>query len=75
MNTTGLIGWLRDNAVPIVILVIGIGLLMSSRKGDSSKVVLTIGLTVAALAVVAIALQPTMGINVGRWAIGLLGIV
>jgi len=33
----GITGWLKDNALPLIIFVIGLGLLGASRKGDTSR--------------------------------------
>jgi hypothetical protein len=74
VSSTGISNWLKNNALPIIILVIGMGLLGSSRKGDTSKVMLTIGLTVASLAVVAIGLDSALGLGIGKWALGLFGV-
>lgn len=74
VSSTGISTWLKNNALPIIILVIGLGLLGSSRKGDTSKVMLTIGLTVASLAVVAIGLDSALGLGIGKWALSLFGV-
>lgn len=66
--------WLQENAVPIIILLIGLVLLGKSQKGDSSGVLLRVGLVAASLAVVTIGLDNTTGIGIGRWIIGLFGI-
>ena len=44
VSSEGISGWLKDNALPLIMLIIGLGLLGASRKGDTSKVMLTIGL-------------------------------
>ena len=68
------IGWLKDNALPLIMLIIGLGLLGASRKGDTSKVMLTIGLVAASLAVVAIGLDSSLGLGIGKWLLSLLGL-
>lgn len=74
VTTGGLKNWVKDNVVMVLILVIGLGLLMRSNKGDHSGVFLRVGLLVVSLSVVTIALDATLGLGVGRWAVGLFGI-
>lgn len=42
---------------------------MSARKGVTNKVVTVVGLLVVALAVIAMAIDSTLGISLGRWII------
>jgi hypothetical protein len=74
VSSNGISGWLKDNALPVIILIIGLGLLGASRKGDTSKVMLTIGLVVMSLAVVTIGLDASVGLGVGKWLLSLLGV-
>jgi hypothetical protein len=74
VSSDGISSWLKDNALPVIILVIGLALLGASRKGDTSKVMLTIGLTVMSLAVVAIGLDASLGMGIGKWVLGLVGV-
>jgi len=74
IDTGSLKTWLQDNAVPVVVLLIGLVLLGKSQKGDSSGVFLRVGLVAASLAVVTIGIDNTTGIGIGRWLIGLVGI-
>lgn len=37
MGTTGLQQWLLDNAVPVVLLVVAVGLLFAAMRGDNAK--------------------------------------
>ena len=60
VSSTGITGWLKDNALPLIIFVIGLGLLGASRKGDTSKVLLTVALVIVSLAVVTIGLDTTL---------------
>ena len=43
VDTAGIGNWLRDNAVKILLIVIGLVVLMASRRGDHSRVVSTVG--------------------------------
>ena len=74
VSSEGISGWLKDNALPLIMLIIGLGLLGASRKGDTSKVMLTIGLVAASLAVVAIGLDSSLGLGIGKWLLSLLGL-
>ena len=55
VDTNGIGNWLRDNAVKIVLIVIGLVVLMASRRGDHSRVVSTVGLSLIGLMVLGIA--------------------
>lgn len=74
VTTGGALDWLKGNAVPILVLVVGLGLLLKGNKGDHSAVLLRTGLTVVALGVIAIALDNTLQIGIGKWLIGLIGV-
>ena len=74
VSSEGISGWLKDNALPLIMPIIGLGLLGASRKGDTSKVMLTIGLVAASLAVVAIGLDSSLGLGIGKWLLSLLGL-
>jgi hypothetical protein len=74
VSSSGITGWLRDNALPLIIFVIGLGLLGASRKGDTSKVLLTVALVIVSLAVVTIGLDSTLGLGIGKWLLSLLGV-
>ena len=67
VSSSGFTGWLKDNALPLIIFVIGLGLLGASRKGDTSKVLLTVALVIVSLAVVTIGLDTTLGLGIGKW--------
>src|SRR4029078_1017757 len=73
VSSTGITGWLKDNALPLIIFVIGLGLLGASRKGDTSKVLLTVALVIVSLAVVTIGVERTLGLGGGQWLVGTLG--
>ena len=75
ISSSGITGWLKDNALPLIIFVIGLGLLGASRKGDTSKVLLTVALVIVSLAVVTIGLDTTLGLGIGKWLLlSLLGV-
>ena len=71
ISSRGLTDWLKDNAVPLIIFIIGLGIAMSARKGETSKVVTVVGLLIVALAVIAMAIDSTLGISLGRWIVNL----
>lgn len=71
VSSRGLTDWLKDNAVPIILLIIGLGVAMAARKGETSKVVTVGALTLVSLAFIAIALDASTGISIGRWIVNL----
>ena len=71
VSSRGLTDWLKDNAVPIILLIIGLGVAMAARKGETSKVVTVGALTLISLAFIAIALDASTGISIGRWIVNL----
>lgn len=71
ISVGGLKNWLKDNALPLILVVIGLTLFGSARKGDHSLVLSTVGLSLVALMVIAMGLSGTTGINVGRWLLHL----
>ena len=66
VDTAGIGNWLRDNAVKILLIVIGLVVLMASRRGDHSRVVSTVGLTLIGLMVLGIAFSGS-ALDVGYW--------
>ena len=66
VDTTGIGNWLRDNAVKILLIVIGLVVLMASRRGDHSRVVSTVGLSLIGLMVLGIAFSGS-ALDVGYW--------
>lgn len=74
ITTSGVSTFLKDNAVPILVLIIGLGILGAGRKGEASKVLLVTALTFVGLAVVAVGLDATAGISVGKWIVSLVGV-
>jgi hypothetical protein len=61
LSSSGITGWLKDNALSLIIFVIGLLLLGASRKGDTSKVLLTVALVIVSLAVVTMGWTPRSG--------------
>ena len=66
VDTSGIGDWLRDNAVKILLIVIGLVILMASRRGDHSRVVSTVGLSLIGLMVLGIAFSGS-ALDVGYW--------
>ena len=50
VSGTGITGWLKDNPLPLIIFAIGL-VAGASRKGDQSRVLLTVALVIVSLAV------------------------
>lgn len=74
LNSSGISTWLQDNVLGIILLIIGVIILFSARKGDMSKVFVILGVCLVGLAVVAVAVTEGAGVNVGKWVAGLVGI-
>lgn len=74
ITTGGVSSWLKDNAVPLLVLFIGLGILGAGRKGEASKVLLVTALTFVGLGVIAVGLDATTGIGIGKWLISLAGV-
>ena len=74
VTTGGITSWLKDNAFPVMVFILGLGLLMKSHKGDHSGVLMRVGLLIIALAVITIGLDATTGLGVGKWVLSLFGI-
>ena len=66
VDTSGIGNWLRDNAVKVILIVIGLVILMASRRGDHSRVVSTVGLSLVGLMVLGIAFSGS-ALDVGYW--------
>ena len=66
VDTSGIGDWLRDNAVKILLIVIGLVILMASHRGDHSRVVSTVGLSLIGLMVLGIAFSGS-ALDVGYW--------
>jgi membrane-bound ClpP family serine protease len=66
VDTSGIGNWLRDNAVKVILIVIGLVILMASRRGDHSRVVSVVGLSLIGLMVLGIAFSGS-ALDVGYW--------
>jgi membrane-bound ClpP family serine protease len=66
VDTSGIGNWLRDNAVKVILIVIGLVILMASRRGDHSRVVSVLGLSLIGLMVLGIAFSGS-ALDVGYW--------
>ncbi|HEX5535036.1 MAG TPA: hypothetical protein VFX33_14955 [Actinomycetales bacterium] len=53
INSQGVVGWAVRNIIPIVLLVIGIGIIASARKGQMSQNAMTITNVMLGLGVIA----------------------
>ncbi len=71
ISSRGLTDWLKDNAVPLIIFIVGLGVALAARKGETGKVITVVGLLVVALAEIAMAIDSTLGISLSRWIVNL----
>lgn len=58
IDTGGVQSWLADNAIPLVLIVIGLSMLAASHKQDTAKIVTTLVGVVISLGALALALIP-----------------
>ncbi|GJF01321.1 hypothetical protein [Pseudonocardia sp. D17] len=58
LDTSGVQSWLADNAIPLVLIVIGLSMLAASHKQDTAKIVTTLVGVVISLGALALALIP-----------------
>lgn len=58
LDTNGVQSWLADNAIPLVLMVIGLSMLAAAHKQDTSKIVTTLMGVVISLGALAVALIP-----------------
>lgn len=72
-DTGGAQGFITDNIVPLLILVVGAGVLMLALKQNMAKAVGSIAVVLIAGVVLAFA-APGVLPGVGTWALGMFGI-
>lgn len=70
-GTAGAQSWVKSNVIPLVLLVIGVGILMLAGKQNHKAAIGRTGIVLIGLAVIAmsVAWQP-----ISSWLLGLLGI-
>ncbi len=72
INPAGVTTWLKDNIVPLAILVLGLLLFGHARKGDHAKALTSTALILVALMVVAMGVQSGTGVSLGTWLLNLV---
>lgn len=70
VGTGGASGWIRENIIPLAILVVGVIALFRGRKGDFAGVATIGACAVVGLAIVAMAM-PGVAEAVGGWIVDL----
>ena len=64
--------WLRDNIIPVVILVLGVVILFAARSGNFSKAVTVFALAFLGFGMLAMA-SGSHYLNAGNWVLSLFG--
>ena len=70
-GTGGLQAWIKDNIIPLLLLLIAVMLFVLAQRGDNAKAMRVVGGVVIALAVLGVATSgkaPAMG----QWLAGLI---
>jgi len=70
-GTSGLVGWLQNNAIPLVILMLAITVLWAARGGNIGKGITIVAGLFLGLAVLGIA-TGTNASDLGVWLAGLI---
>ena len=70
-GTSGLVGWLQNNAIPLVILLLAITVLWAARGGNVGKGITIVAGLFLGLAVLGIA-TGTNATDIGGWLAGLI---
>lgn len=73
MNTGGLVSWIQENIIPVLILVIGASILLLANKGNVSKIVTVVAGVLIGLIVIALSATGASA-AFGSWLLGLFGI-
>lgn len=73
LSTSGLQQWLLNNAVTVLVVILGLAALMYALKAEASKVLSVVTLSLAGLAMVAIGTIPGAPAAVGKFVAGLFG--
>jgi len=69
--TTGLIGWLKDNAIPLVVIIAGISVISGAHKKDMSGAFVKGAIVLLGLGVIGAA---TNSFGLGTQLAGLVGL-
>jgi shikimate kinase len=71
LNTSGLENFLRNNVVNVLILVVAAGLLLLANRGEYRQAMTRVGIVVAALFVLGLAISGKAA-DLATWAVGLV---
>ena len=72
-STANLRGWLRDNVVQLLFLLLGISMLFAGYRGAASKVMMTAGLSLVGLLWIGMAASNNTD-TVSRWLMNMVGV-
>lgn len=70
-STGGLQAWIKDNVVPLLLLLIAVMLFVLAQRGDNAKAMKVVAGVIVALAVLGIA-SSGQADNLGAWMAGLI---
>ena len=70
-NTGGLQSWIKDNVIPLLLLLIAVMLFVLAQRGDNAKAMKVVAGVVVALAVLGIA-SSGQADTLGAWMAGLI---
>jgi hypothetical protein len=70
-NTGGLQAWIKDNVVPLLLLLIAVMLFVLAQRGDNAKAMKVVAGVIVALAVLGIA-SSGQADTLGAWMAGLI---
>lgn len=70
-GTGGLQAWIKDNVIPLLLLLIAVMLFVLAQRGDNAKAMKVVAGVVIALAVLGLASSGEAG-NLGAWMAGLI---
>ena len=70
-STGGLQSWIKDNIIPLLLLLIAVMLFVLAQRGDNAKAMKVVAGVVVALAVLGLA-SSGQADNLGTWMAGLI---
>jgi hypothetical protein len=70
-STGGLQAWIKDNVIPLLLLLIAVMLFVLAQRGDNAKAMKVVAGVIVALAVLGIA-SSGQADNLGAWMAGLV---
>lgn len=66
--------WVTSNLLPLALLALGVLFLVQASKGQNAAIMRRLAAVVIMLGIVGIALLPALGVDLGKWMWGLLGV-